>query len=335
MIPAPIRSVPQTDRWCLQLLTSMQLDCDTINPPCGDAFGPRGMLRAGGRADHGTTPSLEHNEPTTQDSGGPSAKPTWRVLLAGDAPGCVPPPQRTLPDAFVGGPCQERRCPHIPHRHFTDRPPVLAGATMDWSVRGGNRWHGLGTKLRSSPERAAGSGVPRRCVSQTRGAAIAAIDVDPDTCAATVRGVEARGGTALCVVADVSVDADCARMVATAEDEFGSVHVLFNNAGILHPDDGDAGGDTGGGMAADDGGERARRLSGVQIRHPGTSTRGWRLHHQHGVVCRQDGAAVPQIAYAASKGAVLALTRGAGGGSRQGGDPGQCTCVRGHSRPRC
>ena len=32
MIPAPVRSVPQTDRWCLQLLTIMQRGCDTFNP---------------------------------------------------------------------------------------------------------------------------------------------------------------------------------------------------------------------------------------------------------------------------------------------------------------
>ena len=29
MIPAPVRSVPPTDRWCLQLPTSMQRGCDT------------------------------------------------------------------------------------------------------------------------------------------------------------------------------------------------------------------------------------------------------------------------------------------------------------------
>ena len=42
MIPAPVRSVPETDRRCLRLITSMQRDCDTVNPlhpgasPCGD-----------------------------------------------------------------------------------------------------------------------------------------------------------------------------------------------------------------------------------------------------------------------------------------------------------
>ena len=32
MIPAPVRSVPQTDRWCLRLLTIMQRGCDTPIP---------------------------------------------------------------------------------------------------------------------------------------------------------------------------------------------------------------------------------------------------------------------------------------------------------------
>ena len=32
MIPAPVRSVPDTDRWCLRLPTSVQRDCDTVNP---------------------------------------------------------------------------------------------------------------------------------------------------------------------------------------------------------------------------------------------------------------------------------------------------------------
>ena len=49
MIPAPVRSVPQTDRWCLQLLTSMQRDCDTDNPLVGEAVDPRGCRERPGR----------------------------------------------------------------------------------------------------------------------------------------------------------------------------------------------------------------------------------------------------------------------------------------------
>ena len=48
MIPAPIRSVPQTDRWCLQLLTSMQRDCDTVIPLVAARSVPAGCCgRAG------------------------------------------------------------------------------------------------------------------------------------------------------------------------------------------------------------------------------------------------------------------------------------------------
>ena len=92
--PCPIRSVPEMDRWCLQLLTSMQRDCDTVNPPRGDALGTRGMLRAGRGADHGTTPVLEHSEPKTQHP--PSrtkptnALPFLRTCLAGSAAWFLP-----------------------------------------------------------------------------------------------------------------------------------------------------------------------------------------------------------------------------------------------------
>ena len=50
----------------------------------------------------------------------------------------------------------------------------------------------------------------------------------------------AAGGTAIPVVADVSKDDDAASMIAAAEEAFGRVDVVFNNAGIMHSDDGDA-----------------------------------------------------------------------------------------------
>ena len=42
MIPAPVRSVPQTDRWCLRLLTIMQRGCDTSTPLWRRGRSPRG-----------------------------------------------------------------------------------------------------------------------------------------------------------------------------------------------------------------------------------------------------------------------------------------------------
>ena len=45
--------------------------------------------------------------------------------------------------------------------------------------------------------------------------------------------IVAAGGQAVAVRADVSNDTDCARVVATAVERFGGLHVLFNNAGII------------------------------------------------------------------------------------------------------
>ena len=41
------------------------------------------------------------------------------------------------------------------------------------------------------------------------------------------------GGRAVFEGADVTKDADCRRVVAAAEQAFGAVHILFNNAGII------------------------------------------------------------------------------------------------------
>ncbi|MEV4257097.1 SDR family oxidoreductase [Spirillospora sp. NPDC049652] len=51
----------------------------------------------------------------------------------------------------------------------------------------------------------------------------------------TVRLVEAEGGAAAHVVADVSDSGDAARMVAETVQRFGGLHVAFNNAGAFVP----------------------------------------------------------------------------------------------------
>jgi short-subunit dehydrogenase len=50
-----------------------------------------------------------------------------------------------------------------------------------------------------------------------------------DEVAARCRG---RGGRAIAVPTDVAIEADCARLVQAAADEFGRVDTLINNAGI-------------------------------------------------------------------------------------------------------
>ncbi len=49
------------------------------------------------------------------------------------------------------------------------------------------------------------------------------------------REIAAAGGTARAVAGDVAEHADFARAVALAETEFGGLHVLINNAGVIEP----------------------------------------------------------------------------------------------------
>src|SRR4051794_40535235 len=69
------------------------------------------------------------------------------------------------------------------------------------------------------------------------GARVVVADVLDDDGDATAQGIRDGGGEAVYVHSDVSSAADAERMIATAVDTYGSLDVLYNNAGIMHPDD--------------------------------------------------------------------------------------------------
>jgi NAD(P)-dependent dehydrogenase (short-subunit alcohol dehydrogenase family) len=56
-----------------------------------------------------------------------------------------------------------------------------------------------------------------------------------DAAETVVRGIEAAGGRAIAVPADVSVEADVVRLFERVDAELGRPSVLVNNAGILEP----------------------------------------------------------------------------------------------------
>ena len=111
------------------------------------------------------------------------------------------------------------------------------------------------------------------------------------------------------VHADVAKATDAARMIASAEKEFGKLDVLFNNAGIMHSQDDDA-------VSTDE---------AVWDLTMNVNAKGVFLGCKYGIPALRRagggsiintasfvallGAATPQVAYTASKGAVLALTR--------------------------
>src|SRR5205807_9217390 len=69
------------------------------------------------------------------------------------------------------------------------------------------------------------------------GAKVVLADVLDDAGEAAAEGIRASGGQAFYVHADVSSAADCEAMVQATVERFGSLGVLYNNAGIFPADD--------------------------------------------------------------------------------------------------
>lgn len=141
------------------------------------------------------------------------------------------------------------------------------------------------------------------------GAKIVLVDLDEAAAQTVCDDIVRQGGEAIVVRADVSNREDCQNMVDKAEQAFGKLNVIFNNAGIMHGDDGDA-------IATEDDIwdlTMAVNVKGVfygckygipALRRAG----GGSIINTASFVALM-GAATPQLAYTASKGAVLAMSR--------------------------
>lgn len=157
----------------------------------------------------------------------------------------------------------------------------------------------------------AGSGIGRATalLFAGEGARVAAVDINDPAGEETVELVRAAGGEAIFIHADVSLAADCQAMVDQTEKAFGSLEVLFNNAGIMHSQDDDA----------------VNTSEAVWDQTMAVNLKGVFLGCKYGIPALRRagggsiintasfvalmGAATPQLAYTASKGGVLALTR--------------------------
>jgi NAD(P)-dependent dehydrogenase (short-subunit alcohol dehydrogenase family) len=86
----------------------------------------------------------------------------------------------------------------------------------------------------------AGSGMGRAAaiLFAREGAKVAVADIDPKTGEEVVGEIQAAGGEALFVSANVADEEQVRRMVAATVERFGAVHILYNNAGIMPADDG-------------------------------------------------------------------------------------------------
>jgi len=157
----------------------------------------------------------------------------------------------------------------------------------------------------------AGGGIGRESalLFAKEGAAIVVVDVNDEAGNKTVEMVSSQKGRAVYVHADVSKAADCEQMVAVAEKGFGKLDVLFNNAGVMHHSDDNA-------ITTEESiwdltmNINAKGVFfGCKYGVPALRRAGGGSIINTASFVALMGAATPQVAYTASKGAVLALTR--------------------------
>jgi NAD(P)-dependent dehydrogenase (short-subunit alcohol dehydrogenase family) len=157
----------------------------------------------------------------------------------------------------------------------------------------------------------AGSGIGRETalLFASEGAAVVVVDINDEAGEITAQMVRDGGGQAASVRADVSKATDCEQMIRMAETTFGKLDVLFNNAGISHASDDDA----------------INTEIDVWDLTFEVNVKGVFLGCKYGIPALRRagggsiintasfvallGAATPQLAYTASKGAVLSMSR--------------------------
>ena len=157
----------------------------------------------------------------------------------------------------------------------------------------------------------AGSGMGRVAALRfaAEGSSVVVADRDAAAAAETVRQVQAAGGRASAVTVDVSVEADAKAMVDMALEKYGRLDVLYNNAGIMPEADH---------SVIDTPVEAWDQVMAVNVRGVYLACKyaiPQMVERHSGSIINVSsfvailGCSVPQDAYTASKGAVLALTR--------------------------
>jgi NAD(P)-dependent dehydrogenase (short-subunit alcohol dehydrogenase family) len=156
---------------------------------------------------------------------------------------------------------------------------------------------------------AGGMGLVAAQLFAQQGAHVMIADFNAEGAEAAAAGIRADGGQAASVGGDVSRSADVEAMVSATVKAFGGLHVLYNNAGIMMGDDDNP----------------VTTSEDVWDRTMDVNLKGVFLACKHGIPAMlasgggsiinvasfvaHMGAATPQIAYTATKGGVLSMTR--------------------------
>ena len=143
----------------------------------------------------------------------------------------------------------------------------------------------------------------------TEGSSVVVADSHGEAAEETVRQIRSKGGEAIAIRADVSVEADAKAMIDLAMRKYGKVDVLYNNAGVMPEADH---------SVVDTEVEVWDQVMAVNVRGVYLACKyaiPRMIERRSGSVINVSsfvallGCSVPQDAYTASKGALLALTR--------------------------
>ncbi|GAA5952379.1 hypothetical protein JCM8115_003584 [Rhodotorula mucilaginosa] len=163
---------------------------------------------------------------------------------------------------------------------------------------------------------ASGIGLESALVFAGEGAHVVVADINVDAANRAVEIIKTEvqdAPKAIAVKCDVSKEDDIKNLVATAVETFGRLDVMFNNAGIMHPED-------------DNALNTSERIWDLTMNSSNVKGVWWGCKYAIDAMRKNPGgskgsiintasfvailgAATPQIAYTASKGAVLAMTR--------------------------
>lgn len=141
------------------------------------------------------------------------------------------------------------------------------------------------------------------------GAKVVIADVNDDGGNETVKEILEMGSSAAYVHSDVSRSEDCRKMIEFAESTYGQLDILFNNAGIMDARDDNAE------VTNEDTWDLTMNINakgvflGCKYGIPALKRAGGGSIINTASFVSLLGAATPQIAYTASKGAVLSLSR--------------------------
>ena len=156
---------------------------------------------------------------------------------------------------------------------------------------------------------ASGIGRETALLFAKEGANIVAVDLNDSDGEKIVSEVKSAGGDATYVNADVSKSTDCEKMVNAAEERYGKLNVLFNNAGIMDSRDDNAQ------ITEEEVWDLTMAINlkgvflGCKFGIPAMQRAGGGSIINTASFVGLMGAATPQVAYTASKGGVISLTR--------------------------